>query len=187
MDPVEFSKAFSASATADLLRTSILRKRYSPRHLYSLVMADLAKEVRGDRSKPMFPNLRAFLRTRMAIDEARYAGTLSADDYSWIADLISTATKAASTYATTKLQLDTQKKLTELQTQSALLSQQALDLQAKNMNIQAAVAEGLPRNIADTVASAKAGTPMVGGIPVLPVAVGAGVLALVGIYFLVRR
>lgn len=184
--PEQFAKAFAASAEADLLRPSIVRKRYSPGHLRTLVMRDLAREVRGDRSSPMFPNLRAFLRTQMTVDEARYAGGLS-QDYSWIASLITTATNAASSYATTKLQADTQTKLAKLQTQSALLAQQAIDLQAQNLNVQAAVAEGLPQTIADTVATARTGTPMYRGIPIVPVAIGAGVLGLIGIYFLVRR
>jgi len=95
--------------------------------------------------------------------------------------------KFASTYYTTRITTDARIKVLEYQARSAALAQQALNLQAQNLNVQAAVAEGLPQTIANTVASARAGTTMIGGIPVIPVAIGAGVIAILGVYFLVRR
>lgn len=182
-NPEAFARAFAASATADLLNPSIRRRRLPPGQLRALVMEDL----RGDRPHPLFPHLRAFVRSQVAVEDAHRAGLAQDDTLSLIANLITNATNVASTYANQRLTTQTQTRLMELQTKSANLAQRALDMQAQNLNVQAAVAEGLPQTIANTVASARARTPIVGGIPVIPVAVGAGVLGLVGLYFILRK
>lgn len=114
-------------------------------------------------------------------------GDATADAVEAIGNLILGAAKIGSDYATMKITTDAQKRITDYQLQSQALANQALNLQAQNANVQAAIAEGLPQNIANTVASAQAGTTMISGIPVIPVAIGAGVLLLGGLYLLVRR
>jgi hypothetical protein len=133
--------------------------------------------------------MRAFVRTQVAVDRYRRTGMgdATADAVEAIGSLILGAAKIGSDYATMKITTDAQKRITDYQLQSQALANQALNLQAQNLNIKAAVAEGLPQTIANTVASAQAGTTMISGIPVIPVAIGAGVLLLGGLYLLVRR
>lgn len=187
--PEKFAAAFAASAEADLLRPSILRMGLSRDELFNLVMTDLEREAQGNRRDPLFPNLRAFMRSQAVAQEAKIAGM--GQDFASIAGmltpLLKTGVDLASTYYSTQIKTDAQIKIAEYQARSAALAQQALNLQAQNLNVQAAVAEGLPQNIANTVASARAGTTMIGGIPVIPVIIGAGVLLLGGVYLFTRR
>jgi len=187
--PEKFAAAFAASAEADLMRPSVQRMGLSRDELFNLVMTDLQREAQGNRRDPLFPNLRAFMRSQAVAQEAKSTGM--GQDFAAImevvAPLVETGVKFASTYYTTRITTDARIKVLEYQARSAALAQQALNLQAQNLNVQAAVAEGLPQTIANTVASARAGTTMIGGIPVIPVAIGAGVIAILGVYFLVRR
>lgn len=187
--PEKFAAAFAASAEADLMRPSVQRMGLSRDELFNLVMTDLQREAQGNRRDPLFPNLRAFMRSQAVAQEAKASGM--GQDFAAIAGLLTpllkTGVDLASTYYSTQIKTDAQIKIAEYQARSAALAQQALNLQAQNLNVQAAVAEGLPQNIANTVASARAGTTMVGGIPVIPVVIGAGVLVLGGVILLTRR
>lgn len=181
-NPQAFADAFAASATADLTRPSIVRMRLDTPRLRALITRDLQDEIRGVRGKALFPNIRAFVRTRMSIEEARYAGGLS--QWEILGTLINTAAKVGGDYAMTRINTTTQIRLQELAVKSEQLAQNALNIQAQRANLQSAVAEGLPQNIADNVVAAQAGSS---GFPVIPVAIGVGILALGGVYFFVRR
>lgn len=181
----ELGSAVAAAVTADYLRSPTLRRvimsgDLSKDGLRNLMTSDVERYVAKKPGPNLFPNLRAVVKTQMNIEEGKLRGGMG----QW-AELAQAIAGAASGIYSAKVTTDAAKKIQALEVQKQQLALQSAQIQASNLKLSLAVAQGDPA----AVAAAGGGGSIISAMPTeAKVAVGAGALALVaGAVYLATR
>lgn len=160
-DDRQWAKAFAHSFMADLSRNPNIAG--SARELRGKILNDLAREARREAGPILFPNLRAFLRTEMNVEEHRLASGMG----QWAA-LIGSVTEAAGTFFSQREQIKAQEKIAEIQLKAKQAELRQQELAAERERQMLAASQGVP--------SAAVSPSEKGGLPTwaLPVGAAAG-------------
>lgn len=172
--PEEMAAALASAFLADMARAPMLEKHVRDRHvdgrvLSSMILADLDRMVRGTRTIPLFPNIRAFMKTQMNVEEAKLKAGVS----EW-AEIASAIVGAAGSYVAAKTTAKAQIDITKLQAEQQALAIKAAENEAAKQRLALAQSQGVP----GAAAGVEDGLPS-WVIPVGVAAVGVGTIAYV--------
>lgn len=145
----DYARALSVSLAADMRRAqplarAVARKEISAQGFTDIIIRDLMKEVKQRPGVPLFPNLRALMRTQLNLEAMQPAGMNTFDWSGVISSVLPAVTAAAGTYYTAKYQAQVAESQQKLELQKAALALKAADLQASVARATQADAAGQP-------------------------------------------
>lgn len=144
----DYAKALTTSLLADMARTptlerAITRKEIGGAQLTAIIKRDLERELRGEPGVPLFPNMRALVKTELAVEQRMPVG-LSQDWGSLIGAIVPALAKVATAYVVGRQEASTATTIANLNLQSQALQLKSMDLQASVARANAADAAGVP-------------------------------------------
>ena len=144
----EYAKALASSMVADMARAPTLERVVHSREIsegqfFSIIKRDLERDFKGQPGPPLFPNLRALMRTEIQVQQRLPIG-LGQDWGAIVSAIVPALAGAASKYYVARTESRTATSITKLQLQSQALQMKSLDTQAAVDRASAANAEGVP-------------------------------------------
>jgi hypothetical protein len=145
---VDYAKALTGSMMADMARTptldrAIVAKQIGPAQLTQIIKRDLERELRGERGIPLFPNLRAFAKTQVQLDQRLPVG-LEQDWGALIGAIVPAIAKVATGYVVARTEAGAATTISKYQLQAQALQIRSMDLTAATQRANEAAAAGVP-------------------------------------------
>lgn len=171
--PEATARALAAALVADMARAPSLQAQiargFSGEQLGRMILGDIRRMVEGNKTVPLFPNIRALMKTEINVEEARLSGAMGQIDWGAI---VGGVIGAAGAFVAAKWQTSAQLSIAKLQAEQQQLAVQAAGIDAAKQRLALAAAQGVPSAAASVEG---------GGLPSWAIPVGAAAVVGIGV------
>lgn len=145
----DYAGALAASMVADMARAPTLERaihsrQINERQFLAIITRDLERDLKGEGGLPLFPNLRALMRTQIQVQQRLPVGLDQFDFGAVISSVVPALAGAASSYFVARTNAQAQADIARLQLESQQLQLRQLDLNAAAARTNAAITQGVP-------------------------------------------